>query len=66
MRFTSVWVRPKIAPTTIDAIATAQMIGRQSLLVVPNPTNSTRRMAPNAATFVQAAMNAVIGVGAPW
>ena len=34
--------------------------------VVPNPTYSTRRIAPNAATFVQDAMNAVTGVGAPW
>src|SRR5262245_40979361 len=66
MRFTSVWVRPKIAPTTIDAIATAHTIGRQSVAVVLNDTYSTRRIAPNAATFVHAAMNAVTGVGAPW
>ncbi len=30
MRLMSVWVRPNTAPTTIEAIATAQMIGRQS------------------------------------
>ncbi len=66
MRFTSVWVRPNSAPTAIDAMATAQMIGRQSLCVELNATYSTRRIAPNAATFVHAAMNAVTGVGAPW
>src|SRR6476469_5946701 len=66
MRFTSVWVSPKIAPTAIEAIATAHTIGRQSLLVVLNETYRTRRIAPNAATFVHDAMNAVTGVGAPW
>jgi len=64
-RLMSVCVTPKIAPTTIDAIATAQMIGRQLLLVPEKPTYSTRSRAPNAATFVHDAMNAATGVGAP-
>ena len=66
MRFTSVCVSPSTAPITIDTIATAHSTPRHSHRVSPNATNSTRVIAPNAATFVQAAMNAVIGVGAPW
>jgi hypothetical protein len=31
-----------------------------------NAAYSTRSSAPNAATLVQAAISAVIGVGAPW
>src|SRR5579875_2090904 len=65
MRFTSVWVSPNTAPTTMDAIATPHTTGRQSHELELNPTNSTRRIAPNAATLVHAAMNAVTGVGAP-
>ena len=38
IRFTSVWVRPRIAPTAMVMIATAQMIGRQSHRVVVNAT----------------------------
>ena len=38
MRFTSVWVRPMIAPTAIVVIATPQITGRQSQRVVVNPT----------------------------
>src|SRR5437867_3235561 len=66
MRFTSVWVRPKIAPTAIDVMATAHMSGRQSHLVEEKPTYSTRISAPNAAIFVHDAMNAVTAVGEPW
>ena len=60
-----VWVRANTAPTTIEVIATAQMMGRQSHLVLAKPTYRTRMIAPNAATFVQAAMNAVTAVGEP-
>jgi len=42
------------------------MIGRQSFTVVLNAVYSTRMIAPNAATFVQDAIRAVTGVGAPW
>src|SRR2546430_2126568 len=66
MRLMSVWVRPKMAPTTMDAMATAHMMGRQSHLVDEKPTYSTRRIAPNAAIFVHDAMNAVTAVGEPW
>ena len=38
IRFTSVWVRPRIAPTAIVMIATAQMTGRQSHRVVVKAT----------------------------
>ena len=62
----SVWVRPITAPITIETTATAHSTPRHSQRVAPNATCSTRRMAPNAATFVQAPMNAVTGVGAPW
>jgi hypothetical protein len=41
-------------------------MGRQSLWIGLNETNRTRRIAPNAATFVHEAKNAVTGVGAPW
>ena len=66
MRLTSVCVRPSTAPITIEMIATPQSTPRHSQLVEPNATDSTRRIPPNAATFVHAAMNAVTGVGAPW
>ena len=36
MRLMSVWVSPKTAPTAIEAIATAQTIGRQSHAVALN------------------------------
>ena len=66
MRLTSVWVSPSTAPITIEAIATTHSTPRHSHTVEPNATVNTRRIAPNAATFVQAAMNAVTEVGAPW
>ena len=66
MRFTSVWVRPKMAPMAMETIATAHSTPRHSHWVDWKATVSTRRMPPNAATFVHAAMNAVTGVGAPW
>src|SRR5664279_1901879 len=64
-RLKSVWVIPKTAPTTIDAIATAQMIGRQSQRTPAKPTYKTRSSAPNEATFVHEAMNAATGVAEP-
>src|SRR5690606_2852852 len=60
------WVRPSTAPIAMDTIATAHNTPRHSQLVASNATVSTRRMPPNAATLVHAAMNAVTGVGAPW
>ena len=66
MRLMSVWVRPRIAPMIIEAIATDQMIGRQFHDVPLKAMYNTRSSAPNAATFVQEAMNADTGVGAPW
>src|SRR4030081_1745227 len=66
MRLTSVWVRPSTAPIPIETIATAHSTPRHSQLVDWNPTVSTRRIPPNEATLVHAAMNAVTGVGAPW
>src|SRR5215212_9309042 len=66
IRLTSVWVRPSTAPITMDSVATAHSTPRHSHRVEPKATVNTRRMAPNAATLVQAAMNAVTGVGAPW
>ena len=65
-RLMSVCVSPSTAPITIETIATAHSTPRHSQRVSPNATNSTRVSAPNAATFVHVAMNAVTGVGAPW
>src|SRR3977135_1937768 len=62
----SVWVRPSTAPITIDTMATVHSTPFHSQLVEPKATLSTPRIPPNAATLVQAAMNAVTGVGAPW
>src|ERR1044072_2585405 len=66
IRLMSVCVRPSTAPMTIDTIATPHSTPRHSHRVDSRPTDSTRRIPPNAATFVHAAMNAVIGVGEPW
>ena len=57
---------PITAPMIIDTVATAHSTPRHSHRVEPNAIVSTRRIAPNAATLVHAAMNAVTGVGAPW
>src|SRR2546429_166035 len=62
----SVWVRPSTAPMIIETIATPHSTPRHSQCDDWKPTASTRRIPPNAATLVQAAMNAVTGVGAPW
>src|ERR1041384_1383148 len=51
---------------TMEAIATPHRTPFHSQLDFWNATDSTRRIPPNAATFVHAAMNAVTGVGAPW
>ena len=42
------------------------MTGSMSSRDRSKATYSTRSSPPNAATLVQAAMNAVTGVGAPW
>ena len=47
-------------------IATAQIAGVQSQRDAGDSDVATRRIAPNAATLVQAAMKPVTGVGAPW
>ena len=62
----SVWVIATIAPPSIVTIATAHMTGRQSQRRPGSTTYSRRSSAPNAATFVAAAMKPVTGVGAPW
>src|SRR5690606_41092543 len=66
IRFTSRWVRPRMAPIAIDTIATAVSTPRHSHDVDSRLTVSTRIRPPKAATLVQAAMNPVTGVGAPW
>ena len=66
IRFTSFWVTAMTEPTTMVRIAIAAITGRQSSCSSGTATNNTRRIAPNAAIFVAAAMNAVIDVGAPW
>jgi len=62
----SVWVSPSTVPMTMLRMATVMSTGRQSQRTPSKATVSTRRIAPNAATLVQVAMKAVIGVGAPW
>src|SRR4051812_47471958 len=66
IRFTSDWTIAMIEPTAIVMIATAQRMGDQSHRASGTATYATRNSAPNAATFVQAAMKPVTGVGAPW
>ena len=46
--------------------ATTHSTGRQVQAIGPMATEKTRSIAAKAATLVQAAMNAVTGVGAPW
>jgi hypothetical protein len=65
-RLMSVWVTARTAPTSMVSTATMPRIGRYSQATSWKPAYSTRSRAPNAATLVQAAMNAVTGVGAPW
>lgn len=62
----SVWVIATIAPPSIVTMATAHMTGRRSQARPGSATYSRRSSAPNAATFVAAAMKPVTGVGAPW
>ena len=65
-RLMSVWVTARIAPTSIVRIAIVPRTGSMSQATRSKATYSTRSRPPNAATLVQAAMNAVTGVGAPW
>ncbi len=65
-RLMSVWVIATIAPPSMVTIATPIMTGRQSQRRPGSTTYSRRSSAPNAATFVAAAMKPVTGVGAPW
>ena len=61
IRLTSVWVTASRTPIDIVTAATTYKIGCHSsgaVIVI-------RSNAPNAATFVAEAMNAVIGAGAP-
>src|SRR4051794_21952599 len=53
-------------PTTRLTTASAQMTGVQSTRYRSKVIVKTRISAANAATFDADAMNAVIGVGAPW
>ena len=62
----SVWVMPMTEPMTIDAPAITARTGCQVRgHLGSSATRQTRSIAANAATLVQAAMNAVTGVGAP-
>lgn len=65
-RFTSVCVTAMIAPSSIVAMATPHMTGRQSQRMPGSTTYSSRSSAPKAATIVLVAMKPVTGVGAPW
>ena len=62
----SVWVIPMIAPIIIDAAAMIAITGCHDQAIGASADWKTRSIAANAATLVQAAMNAVTGVGAPW
>src|SRR5690606_41966691 len=59
-------VSANTTPITTDAIAMAHSTPRHSQEDTVKATCSTRRIAPNAATFVHAAMKPVTAVGAPW
>src|SRR5215475_14224836 len=65
-RFISVWVTASTEPTSMVSTATTPSTSLKSQLAAGKATYTMRSSAPNAAIFVQAAMNAVIGVGAPW
>src|SRR2546430_7866179 len=62
----SVWVTARIEPTSMVSTAITPMTIRKSQAARSKATYRTRSSPPNAATLVHAAMNAVIGVGAPW
>ena len=51
---------------TIETTAIAHTTPCHSQLEASKATCSTRRIAPNAATLVHAAMKPVTAVGAPW
>ena len=53
-------------PTTMVTAASAAMAGPQSSWAWMKATSNMRRKTANAAALVAVAMNAVIGVGAPW
>ena len=65
-RLTSFWVTPTTVPTIIVSAAITQSTGAQSSSRRGTAVWKNRRIAPNAASLVPAAMNAVIEVGAPW
>ena len=65
MRFMSVWERPTMAPTAMEATATTASRSCQSHRMAPRATYMTR-MSPRTATiFVAIDMKAVTGDGAP-
>ena len=66
IRLTSRWVTAATVPTAMVRIATAHSAGRHWSFSSGTATYVSRISAPNAAILVAAAMNAVIGVGAPW
>src|SRR5664279_3177770 len=66
IRFMSVWVIPMTEPMIMDAAAMIATTGCHVQAIGCSAEKQTRRIAANAATFVQDAMNAVTGVGAPW
>ena len=53
-------------PTRIEMAATTETIGAQLVAASISAVSKKRRKIPSAAAFVATAMNAVIGVGAPW
>src|SRR2546423_13715515 len=62
----SVWVTARIEPTSMVITGITPMTIRKSQAARSKATYRTRSSPPNAATLVHEAMNAVIGVGAPW
>src|SRR5262245_32160590 len=66
MRLTSVCTTASTAPTSSVATANAYTYGCQSILLLAKVTTNTRKSPANAAAFTADAMNATVGVGAPW
>ena len=60
-----VWPSAPTLPTMIVIVASAASAGAQRVCSAISATSNSRRKAPNTATFVVTAMNAVTGVGAP-
>ena len=66
MRLTSVWTMARTEPTSNVMAAMANTIGCQSSWYWASPRWNTRRSPTKPATFTPEAIQATLGLGAPW